>query len=176
MRLWSKQLIGVLPNKQLRGQWRECCAIAKIIKEQKHLPLLVNRIGDYPLSHFLAYTTLVDAEMDRRGIGHRADAFLQYFDPSDIREARKVEFNQIFERNGKFGKFGLISLGWHGEHYEYTCLMNLSEKHDCGGLTDSEYEAVREKYLADVADSTAKIREARLAVEKMLAENGAGAE
>ena len=49
MRLWHKDLIDVLPNGQLLGQWRECCAIARNIKA-KGTPnhLLVNKIMDYP--------------------------------------------------------------------------------------------------------------------------------
>lgn len=31
MRLWHKDLITVLPSMQLKGQWRECCLIAKAI-------------------------------------------------------------------------------------------------------------------------------------------------
>ena len=34
MRLWHKDLIDSLPRKQLLGQWRECCAIIKNIKEK----------------------------------------------------------------------------------------------------------------------------------------------
>jgi uncharacterized protein (TIGR02328 family) len=34
MRLWHKDLIPILPDKQLLGQWRECCLIAKNIKEK----------------------------------------------------------------------------------------------------------------------------------------------
>ena len=36
MRLWYKYLIGVLPQKQLLGQWRECCLIAKNIAEKRN--------------------------------------------------------------------------------------------------------------------------------------------
>ena len=52
MRLWHKDLIKVLPNNQLIGQWRECCAIAVNIKN-KGFPnhILVNRIMDYKRSH-----------------------------------------------------------------------------------------------------------------------------
>lgn len=130
MRLWSKQLIDALPNKQLKGQWRECCAIAKGINEQKPLPLLVNRIADYPLSHFVAYTKLVDAEMNKRGIGHRVEAFTQYFDESDLRE--KVSFDEIFSR-------------WHDFDYMFICSENLREKFMCGGLTADEWCTVIDK-------------------------------
>lgn len=128
MRLWHKELIDVLPNKQLKGQWRECCAIAKAIKENGtpgHL--LVNKIMDYPISHFINYAKLVDRELDNRGIGHRVGAFWQYFDLSDLIE--KVPFGEIFN-------------GWHNEDYANVCRVNLYEKWTCGGLTDAEYEKI----------------------------------
>ena len=128
MRLWHKDLIPVLPTKQLKGQWRECCAIASGIAENGtpgHL--LVNKIMDYPLSHFVAYTKLVDAEMDRRGIGHRIGAFLQYFDFGDLIE--KVSHDEIFK-------------DWHNWDYAVVCQYNLYEKWTCGGLTNDEYSAI----------------------------------
>ena len=68
MRLWHKDLIQVLPRQQLLSQWRECCAIAKSIAE-KGTPnhIIVNKIMDYPIEHFIAYTTLVKQEMQKRG-------------------------------------------------------------------------------------------------------------
>ena len=68
MRLWHKDLIPVLPDKQLLGQWRECCAIAKNIAT-KGTPnhLLVNKIMDYPIGHFYIYGVLVYTEMKARG-------------------------------------------------------------------------------------------------------------
>lgn len=43
MRLWHKDLIifHILPNKQLVGQWRECCCIAKNIQDNK-TPITIN--------------------------------------------------------------------------------------------------------------------------------------
>ena len=48
MRLWHKDLIAFLPRKQLLGQWRECCAIARNIAVNgtpNHV--LVNKVLDY---------------------------------------------------------------------------------------------------------------------------------
>ena len=131
MRLWSKHLIEALPNRQLKGQWRECCAIAKGIHDNGtpgHL--LVNKIMDYPISHFCAYTKMIDAEMDRRGIGHRAGAFTQYFDLSDLIE--KVGFDEMFK-------------DWHDFNYMFICTTNLYEKFLCGGLTFDEMLAIWNK-------------------------------
>ena len=138
MRLWSKQLIGVLPNNQLKGQWRECCAIAKSIKlhgTPNHL--LVNKVTDYPLSHLAAYGKLVDAELDRRGIGHRPEAFTQYFTDEELRE--KVSFDELFA-------------GWHDMDYTTVCYYNLYEKWTCGGITFDEWDKIQMRmfYLWDL--------------------------
>ena len=67
MRLWHKDLISVLPRKQLLSQWRECCAIASKIADQgspNHM--LVNKVVDYPQSHFLCYINAILREMENR--------------------------------------------------------------------------------------------------------------
>ena len=76
MRLWHWKLIPVLPRQQLLGQWRECCLIAKSIKENgtpNHI--LVNPIMDYPMAHFITYSRLVFDEMDRRDYSVHSTAF-----------------------------------------------------------------------------------------------------
>ena len=68
MRLWHKDLIGVLPRQQLLGQWRECCAIAKnIYLNNTPNHILVNKIMNYPIEHFERYSELVQKEMKNRG-------------------------------------------------------------------------------------------------------------
>ena len=66
MRLWHKDLVKILPTQQLTSQWRECCCIAKNISTNgtpNHL--LVNKIMDYPVNHFIKYTNLVVSEMKK---------------------------------------------------------------------------------------------------------------
>ena len=68
MRLWHKDLLSALPSQQLVAQWRECCAIARniaVIGTPNHI--LVNKIMDYPISHFYTYSNLVLEEMYKRG-------------------------------------------------------------------------------------------------------------
>lgn len=68
MRLWHKDLIPALPRKQLIGQWRECCLIAKnIVEKGKPNHLLVNRIMDYPQDEFNSYADAVFKELIKRG-------------------------------------------------------------------------------------------------------------
>ena len=68
MRLWHKQLISVLPRQQLVAQWRECSSIVgNILTKGTPNHILVNKIMDYPIDHFITYAALVRGEMTNRG-------------------------------------------------------------------------------------------------------------
>jgi uncharacterized protein (TIGR02328 family) len=130
MRLWHKDLIDSLPRKQLLGQWRECCAIIKNIKE-KGTPnhLLVNKIMDYDLKHFYTYGLYVFIETEHRDYKCNLRKFDQYFKGGKIVKT----FDELFE-------------GWHNERYLDQCFYNLQEKFDCGGMSEEEWEKVSKKY------------------------------
>ena len=125
MRLWHKDLIKVLPRQQLLGQWRECCLIAKEIKE-KGTPnhLLVNRIMEYPMEDFYTYGYAVFQEMYARGYKADLGKFNKYFSFSDLDE------NNV---RGDYFK------DWHNVRYLKQCYFNLQEKYDCGGITKDEW-------------------------------------
>ena len=126
MRLWHKDLIPVLPKQQLLGQWRECCLIAKNISE-KGFPnhLLVNKIMDYPLSHFCSYSKLIALEMVKRGYDCDFEKFVDYF-----------PFQNYHEPNVIFFK-------WHTHRYLKQCFYNLQEKYDCGGISKEDFEKIK---------------------------------
>lgn len=131
MRLWHKDLIPVLPRQQLVAQWRECCAIAKNISE-KGTPnhILVNRIMDYPIDHFIYYTELVELEMRERGYHPKWDNFEKYgLMPQDgrIKCGNKILFSE-----------------WHNDRYLEQCVKNLEEKYDCGGISEDEWMGVKD--------------------------------
>ena len=130
MRLWHKDLIDSLPRKQLLGQWRECCAIIKDIKE-KGTPnhLLVNKIMDYDLKHFYTYGLYVFIETEHRDYKCNLRKFDQYFKGGKIVKT----FDELFD-------------GWHNERYLDQCFYNLQEKFDCGGMSEEEWEKVSRKY------------------------------
>lgn len=136
MRLWHKYLIGVLPKNQLLGQWRECCLIAKNIAE-KGTPnhILVNRIINYPIEHFLVYCDSVYAEMCFRGYKCDPNKIMQYTDALkfDLAKRYEISYLDVFD-------------GWHNDRYLTQCLYNLQEKYDCGGISEKEWEMLRSKY------------------------------
>ena len=132
MRLWHKDLIPVLPRQQLLGQWRECCCIAKsILAKETPNHILVNRVIDYPATHFNAYTLAVYKELRRRNYNADWDKFRAY------------RVNRNFATN-----ISDIFPGWHNDRYLKQCYYNLQEKYDCGGITEDEFFKVAELFDA----------------------------
>ena len=131
MRLWHKSLIPVLPDKQLLGQWRECCAIASNIFHKKtpnHI--LVNKVLNYSSDHFWSYGSFVAGEMIHRG------------------------FNVDFEKFNLYFPFGGYALGnvedifkdWHNDRYLTQCYYNLQDKFDCGGIDAADWQIIDKFY------------------------------
>lgn len=132
MRLWRKYLIDVLPRKQLAGQWRECCLIAKNISENgtpNHL--LVNKIIEYPYSHFYSYTLYVFSEMLRREYKCNWNAFRKYLDDG-------IGYTNLLKED--------LFSNWHDEEYLTICYYNLREKYLCGGISEEEWKRIENFY------------------------------
>ena len=130
MRLWHKDLIPVLPRKQLVSQWRECCLIAKNINE-KGTPnhLLVNKILRYPIEHFIEYASIIADEMLNRKYNCNWSAFAKYIKIKPNWQYRLPSHEKLFEY-------------WHTKRYLTQCYFNLQEKYDCGGLTQEEWDKI----------------------------------
>ena len=135
MRLWHKDLIKVLPRKQLVAQWRECCLIAKNIAE-KGTPnhILVNTIMDYPIEHFIAYTTIVKEEMKKRGYKYDINRFTKWL----CWDAFTIYPSDIFNE-------------WHTDRYLKQCYYNLQEKYDRFGVAYDEWLRI-EAYMRQQED------------------------
>lgn len=137
MRLWHKDLLSVLPRKQLLSQWRECCCIAKAIAE-KGTPnhILVNKIMDYSKWHFMAYTILVIKEMENREYKVDRSKFFKWFDRWDdgTVKTHDIPYNELF-------------CDWHNDRYFIQCYCNLQEKFDCNGISDSEWSEIVDYYI-----------------------------
>ena len=131
MRLWHKDLIPYLPQKQLCGQWRECCLIAKNIAE-KGTPnhILVNKIMDYPIDHFYIYTSMIADEMEKRGY-----------------KCNWNNFDKWLHLDVACTTINLLFKDWHTDRYLKQCLFNLEEKADCGGISPAEWHRIKNKFL-----------------------------
>lgn len=70
MRLWHKDLIHILPDAQLKGQWRESHALIGDIKKRGAIKKngLVDYINNHDLSVFGDYMELVHRELVNRGV------------------------------------------------------------------------------------------------------------
>ena len=138
MRLWHIDLIPFLPRQQLIAQWRECVCIAKNLA-LKGTPnhVLVNRILEYSAGHFQAYGRYVTDEMKKRGYKISAN--------SSFRFNQYVTTWALSRGNNKFHTQGLFS-HWHNRRYLDQCYFNLQEKHDCGAITDDEWQKLEEGY------------------------------
>ena len=128
MRLWHKDLIQGLPREQLVSQWRECSAIAKSIKT-KGTPnhILVNKVMDYPIDHFISYSYYVRQEMTKRGY-----KTMQYVMDGIIElkpDYKLLPIDQLF-------------INWHTNIYMKVCYWNLYEKYDCGGIEEKAWEEI----------------------------------
>ena len=133
MRLWHKDLIPLLPTMQLKGQWRECCLIAKALHDGNLNHILVNRVKDYPLEHFLRYGELVQIEMLNRGFKADLGKFVPYLEDTSCDFDVIVPYKSVFD-------------GWHDDIYLRECLYNLEEKARAGGIPADEWRKIYNAY------------------------------
>ena len=129
MRLWHKNLIPLLPRKQLISQWRECCCIARNIAVNgtpNHL--LVNTVLDYPLSHLWSYSNRIYVEMTYRGFSADLSKLAKYFP----------------EQDQKLLSMSRIWPSWHTNRYLLQCYYNLQEKYDRGGVPEEEWLPIQD--------------------------------
>ena len=128
MRLWHKDLISFLPREQLVAQWRECSAIASNIKT-KGTPnhILVNKVLNYPMSHFISYSHYIREEMTHRGYRTMNSVWEKII--SVTNEYNILPINELFPE-------------WHNDTYWTICYYNLKEKWMCGGIKDEDWEKI----------------------------------
>lgn len=133
MRLWHKYLIEALPREQLVAQWRECSAIAGNIKT-KGTPnhILVNKIMNYPMNHFISYSFYLRQEMTRRGYRTMDSVWNKICSVCDDYNILPIE--ELYP-------------DWHNEKYIRQCIYNLEEKYDCGGVKEEDFKKIVDVYV-----------------------------
>lgn len=123
MRLWHQSLIHYLPNKQLLGQHRECCALRGKGWGKKHS--VVNYVFKYGLDHLYAYHLLVMTEMNKRGYVATPNWYDRTYRGQHMSNASLnvvgcyVCYDDLYD----------IIYPEHNNNYLRECLLNLKSKH-----------------------------------------------
>lgn len=135
LRIWHKDLIEVLPRQQLLGQWRELSAMAKnIVAIGTPNHILVNRLLDYPITHFLSYAKYIRREMLRRGYSPAQKTYDDILSVSKLNDFEPIDMECLF-------------YNWHTPRYLEQCLRNLEEKAMCGGISSYEWAAIFDEFV-----------------------------
>jgi len=128
MRLWHKDMLAVLPREQLVAQWRELSAIAgNILTKGTPNHILVNKVMDYDLDHFIAYATLVRDEMSRRKYRTMDSVWKKIISVKP--DYQPVSYNDLFA-------------DWMNYTYWMICYYNLKEKWMCGGISSEDWHNI----------------------------------
>ena len=123
-----------MPRLQLVSQWRELSAMAKHINESgspNHI--LVNRLLDSPITHFLTYAKYIRREMIRRGYKPSQKTYDDIFSVSKLKDFEPVSLEDLFSN-------------WHTPRYLEQCLRNLEEKAMCDGIPTNEWKLIYDKF------------------------------
>lgn len=123
MRIWSKSLINVLPNKQLQAMRYELGDMIKQYPNIKHP--LVNFANNYDIGYLYYYFMLTCLELKNRHI--------------NMQESYNHEMFIIFQRKTKLKSLTPVSFDEDNDEYLTICYWNLYEKHLRGMITDEEW-------------------------------------
>ena len=129
MRLWSYQLIPVLPNAMLVSQWRECIAIKRQWEKGTLKHRLVSYVMDYDKAIFYNYVSDVCAELIERKIKFDSKLYLELENFSRTENHTKLYFYPQ-----------------HNDRYLRQCYYNLQEKADRGIITQEEWQKIEDKF------------------------------
>jgi uncharacterized protein (TIGR02328 family) len=129
MRLWSYQLIPVLPNAMLVSQWRECIAIKRQWEKGTLKHRLVSYVMEYDKGYFKNYIYKIIDEMINRDIHYNQDFVYEFAE---------------FYRDGINSKYYIYKE--HNDRYLKQCLYNLQEKADRNIITKEEWQKIEDKF------------------------------
>ena len=127
MRLWSYQLIPVLPNQMLVSQWRECIAIKRQWEKGTLKHRLVSYVMGYDRRYFMWYVNQVTSEMIDRNINYSIKLYLE------LKDFCNVENNHWL----------CFDYPEHNDRYLKQCYYNLQEKFDRGIITQEEWDKIK---------------------------------
>lgn len=118
MRLWHQDLITQLPDWQLRGQHRECCALRGKGWGRKHST--VDYVFKHPYMHLFQYHMVVMFEMKQRGM-HTDEIWA-----NPHYRGKTVGYDYSFDHHEPCAIGNIYTE--HNEEYMEECLENLRNK------------------------------------------------
>ncbi|MEX2356299.1 MAG: TIGR02328 family protein [Thermaerobacterales bacterium] len=121
MRLWHEALLPRLPDAQLLGQHRECCALRGLAWARRHRT--VDYVFTHPPSWLAAYHLRVMAEMKSRGF--RPDT--KWLDPA-YRGLRAEPWDETDMAAVEAVQQRAVVYPEHNQVYLRQCLDNLGGK------------------------------------------------
>lgn len=144
MRMWHYLQIPYLPNLQLLGQWRECCAIAQEWANEGYISHPLVRpaaFGSYV--EMTVYCLMVKNEMNARGYFPREYTIVKLRD--NLYKISTYELGEGCDRKVLDdiwdGKIVIKDIypNWHNQTYFQICWWNMYEKYLCGSISDTEW-------------------------------------
>lgn len=128
MRLWSYQILDVLPQEQLISQWRECVAIKRQWEKGTLKHRLVSYVMKWQPSAFYYYTEKVINEMNKRNIKYQQKFLDEIYNFCMVKGNAKFNYPE------------------HNDRYLRQCLYNLEEKATRGIINKEEWQKIYNKY------------------------------
>lgn len=138
MRIWSKRLIPVLPNKQLKAMRYELGDMIKQYPNIKHP--LVKFANDYPPKYLAQYFREVCHECEKRNIKMNHDYNMQIWNLWQIKTP--------FEDNGIPDEMCIFKED--NKEYLKICYWNLYEKHLRNMISDEEWQKIEDLFKSEV--------------------------
>jgi len=123
MRLWHQKLIPHLPDQQLLGQHRECCALRGNGWGKKHST--VDYVFEHPPEYLIAYHFSVMDEMLKRGMNPSEEWQDPCYRGKNCADYDKDELSGLTLLLNKAEK---VVFPEHDTEYFIECVMNLIEK------------------------------------------------
>lgn len=127
MRLWHEDLIKVLPDMQLKGQHRECCALRGKGWGRKHST--VDYVFKYPIENLVVYHFAILAEIEERKLKFELDE--QWKNPcyrGKKSEMHKLDEEVLYKLFMDCSLFQNKIYEEHNEEYMVDCIENLKGK------------------------------------------------
>lgn len=122
MRLWHESLIPLLPNAQLLGQHRECCALRGNGWGKKHS--VVNYVFEHSYRMLFKYHKLVMNEMVKRGYKVSPEWMFSLYRGKQCESAS----HEFYSLNHSYRNKGQCIYPEHNSDYLTECLENLRSK------------------------------------------------